>query len=74
MAKRGEKRPYRVAFRWPNGVAGVATFTTPEGAELSAETIASNGRLVGSRVAITITDTRTGITVEYVPTGGVQND
>lgn len=39
MAKRGERRPWRVRFEWANGVKGVDTFRTEEDAERRAREI-----------------------------------
>lgn len=33
MAKRGETRPWRLTFKWENGVHGVETFTSRDRAE-----------------------------------------
>lgn len=43
MAKRGERRPWRVRFEWANGVKGVDTFRTEEDAERRAREIRERG-------------------------------
>lgn len=39
MAKRGERRPWRVTFEWSSGVKGVDTFISQDEAEMRAEKI-----------------------------------
>lgn len=41
MAKRGEKRPWKVRFEWSNGVKGVITCATEEEADRRASEIRS---------------------------------
>jgi hypothetical protein len=36
MAKRGERRPFRVTYEWPSGISGTMTFSTQEEAERAA--------------------------------------
>lgn len=60
MAKRGETRPYRITYAWPNGVRGTETRGTLDGAQFFAQGIAEHAARVSSHVDITITHRDTG--------------
>lgn len=58
MAKRGETRPWRVRFRWDNGVNGTATYATRDGAEFEKAKIERYAELADASVTVSIEDRR----------------
>jgi hypothetical protein len=39
MAKRGERRPWKVRYEWSNGIKGTDSYTSRDQAEMKAEQI-----------------------------------
>jgi hypothetical protein len=58
MAKRGEKRPYRLHFVWENGVRGTETFHSEEARTFFEEQMRRTADQRGMEVTITLS-TRT---------------
>lgn len=58
MAKRGERRPFRVTYEWPSGISGTMTFSTREEAESAASRQESRVGLNGERCRVTVADRR----------------
>jgi len=60
MAKRGERRPWRVRFEWDNGVKGADSYSSESLAELKADEIRRAAESQDRQVTITIEDRRDG--------------
>jgi len=55
MAKRGERRPWRVRYVWTTGVKGTDTFTTRDEADSRADKIRAAGERWDDRdVTVTV--------------------
>lgn len=75
MAKRGEVRPWRVRYEWPNGIGGTDTYPTEERARECAERLA---RYVGpdgeSRATVTLSHRDRPAEVETIPNPPTEED
>lgn len=61
MSKRGETRPWRVAFEWSNGVKGVDTYSRKDEADMNADRIRDYSAMLDDpdrTVTVTVTDRR----------------
>lgn len=54
MAKLGEKRHWRIVFKWENGVHGTITASSREHADWHADRIRHNAELRGMAVQVEI--------------------
>ena len=64
MAKRGEKRPWRVRFSYENGARGTETFTDLERVRLHVEELRRNAARIENPISIRLENSQTGESYE----------
>lgn len=76
MAKRGESRPYRVRYEWPNGIDGTETRASRQQADELAHRVAAYVGPDSSRPTVTVThrDRPDEVLLHLTPPADVDED